>query len=524
MGDVPTFARLLEDYLKRNGRTPAWLAAQLSLDPETVVNWLSGRTYPDNPALINQIFELLYITDRADQEEMLRPPTFPTRLESNRPRQTNFYAPVYGPIHTGSGDININPLSPAALQEWLTAVFHWYEAPEHMRSSWAGRLIWLLGVVTEHFTPQRWLVLLMAIILWTAVAWLLSPILQWPLDDPQTRLWACTKYAVASLAIPFLIGSISQADYQPDFKLQTGRDHLLLWYLKVTGALVGLNVFVAILLFVSIGVYYLTLTTLPAWIWWLLLLVPLLFAYVVAKRIPADRYRMFNNELRAHEADRLFFATFLLFGPCLAAFVYLFYNFLAERITGLVLLLCLLGLTLWEQRRQTPKILGDLWIILITGLFLPLTAFLLYRFFSDQFDMATLSTAEDVLATLLLLSYIVGTITLWMTLLVKNKPVLTLKGAIGFLLIVVILMASLQQNLMFGRGLTLSILILWGIWGRKWFRKYLHVHLSFPLMLISMGLSFYMAGQTAVPLWLNLLGFVMITLALIYWASRPSSL
>ncbi|MCL4266942.1 MAG: hypothetical protein KJ069_27430 [Anaerolineae bacterium] len=518
------FAQLLSQHMLRNGRTPTWLAAHLSLDPETVANWLSGQTYPDNPAVIGQVFELLHITDRADQEEMLRPPTFPTRLESNHLHQTIFYAPVYGPVHTGSGDININPLSLPALQEWLAAVFHWYEAPEHMRSSWAGRLIWLLGVVTEYFTPQRWLVFLMAIILWAAVAWLLSPILQWPLDDTQTRLWACTKYAVASLTIPFLIGSISQADYQPDFKLQTGRDHRLLWYLKVTGALVGFNVFVVILLFVSMGVYYLTLTTLPTGIWWLLLLVPLLFAYVAARRIPADRYKMFNNELRAHEADRLFFATFLLFGPFLAAFVYLFYNVLAERITGLVLLLCLIGLALWEQKRQTPKILTDRWIILITSLLLPLTIFFLYRFFSDQFDMAFLSTAEDVLATLLLLSYIVGPITLWMTLAVKNKPILTLKGAIGFLLIAVMLMVSLQQNLMLGRALTLGVLLLWGIWGRKRFRKYLHFHLSFPLMLISMGLSFYLAGQMAVPLWLNLLGFVMITLALIYWASRPSSL
>lgn len=358
MMDEPlTFAYLLEEYLSRNGRSPLWLAAQLDVNPETVVGWLDGRLHPNDRETIVQIFEVFDITDKSEQEKLLRAGAGDSPAKSAPIPQTNFYGPVQGPIHTGAGDININlnPLSLAALREWLTVVFHWSDAPEHMRSSWAGMALWSLTAVTNHLTPQRWLVFLIVIALWLAMAWLVTPILQWPLPDPQTRLWAAVQYAAASLLVPLLIGSVSTADNQVHFPLRTGKDRRLLWFLKTAGALVGFNTFSALLFGVSLVCYYFTLSTLPASVWWLLLLIPLLFAYVAARRIPADRFKMFNGDLRAHEADRLFFAVFLFFGPLLAAFVYFFYDFLADRITSVILLLALIGIALWEVRRRAPS-------------------------------------------------------------------------------------------------------------------------------------------------------------------------
>lgn len=518
MKGSPSFAHLLERHLSRNSRSPIWLAAQLDINPETVAGWLSGSIYPDNQEIISQILEVLEIIDKAEQENLRRPGTGMASMETVRFHQTNFHGPVYGPVHTGTGDINVNPLSLTALQEWLAAVFHWSEAPEHMQSSWAGMVIWSLTAVTNRLTPQRWLAFLAAVILWIGTAWLITPLLQWPLADPQNRLLAAIQYAAASLIIPLLVGSVSTADNQALFSLQTGKDSRLLWFLKVTGALVGFNVFCALLLGISLGLYYLTVSTLPSWGWWLLLLIPLLFAYVVARRIPADRYKMFGGELRSHDADRLFFVVFLLFGPFLAGFVHLFYPFLSERITGFVFLLVILGIALWEQRRRTPDALSDQKTILALGLFLPLAILLLYLFFSDQFNPAFLSTSKQRLFTLLAFAYVVGPIILWITLAVRNKPVLTLKGVIGLLVVTAVLNLILLQNLVVGRWLTLAVLALWGAAGKRYVRNYFLIHDSFLLMLIGVGLSYYLVVHTAVPLWANFLGFTLLTITLTYWA------
>jgi hypothetical protein len=512
------FAHLLQEYLSRNGRSPIWLAAQLNINPETVAGWLDGSTCPDNRELINQIIDVFDITDVVEQEELLHAGKGLSSAEPVSIHQTNFYGPVHGPVHTGSGNINISPISLAALQEWLAAVFHWAEAPDHMRSSWAGMVIWSLTAVTNRLTPQRWLVFLIAIALWVVAAWLVTPILQWPLADPQVRLWTVARYAAASLIIPLLIGSVSAADNQSLFPLQTGKDRRVLWYLKITGALVGFNTFCTMLLGVSLGIYYLTLSTLPDWAWGLLLLIPLLFSYVVARRIPADRFKMYDGELRAHDADRLFFVVFLFFGPFLAGFVYLFYSFLADRMTGVALLLALMGMVLWEQRQRAPETFSDRKIILALGLFLPSGIMLLYLFLSQQFDRALLAHGEQQLATLLVFAYFLSLFVLWVTLLVRNKPVITLKAALGMLTITAVLSFILLYNLVLGRIVTLVVLALWLLWGRRYFRSHLSIHPSFFLLMGTIGLSFYLVAQMAVPLWVNVFGFITITLVLIYWA------
>ncbi len=523
MANSPTFAYLLEKHLVRNGRSPIWLAAQLDINPETIAGWLNGNTYPGNEEIISQILEVLEVTDRAEQQNFRRVGLEMAAKETADHHQTNFYGPVYGPVHTGTGDININPLSLTALHEWLAAISHWSEAPEHMRSSWAGRVIWSLTAVSNRLTLQRWLAFLVAVILWIGTTWLITPLLQWPLADPQNRLLAAIQYAVAAVVIPLLVGSVSTADNQALFSLQTGKDSRLLWFLKVTGALVGFNVFCALLLGISLGLYYLTVSTLPSWGWWLLLLIPLLFAYIVARRIPADRYKMFGGELRSHDADGLFFVVFLLFGPFLAGFIHLFHPFLSERITGFVFLLVILGIALWEQKRRTPDTLSDQKTILTLGLFLPLAVFLLYLFFSDQFDPAFLSISKQQLFTLLAFAYIVGPIIIWTTLAVRNKPVLTLKGVVGLLMITAVLNLVLLQNLVVGRWLTLIVLALWGTIGKKHVRSYFHIHGSFLLMLIGVGLSYNLVVKTAVPLWANFLGFTLLTMALTYWAYQKDA-
>lgn len=154
---------------------------------------------------------------------------------------------------------------------------------------------------------------------------------------------------------------------------------------------------------------------------------------------------------------------------------------------------------------------------------MPLAILLLYLFFSDQFNPAFLSTSKQQLFTLLAFAYVVGPIILWITLAVRNKPVLTLKGVIGLLVVTAVLNFILLQNLVVGRWLTLAVLALWGTAGKRYVRNYFHIHGSFLLMLIGVGLSYYLVVHTAVPLWANFLGFLLLTITLTYWAYQKKA-
>lgn len=440
--------------------------------------------------------------------------------------QTDFHRPVTGPIHTGTGDINISHIfSLSGLNSWLDSLFRWSEAPAHMRSSWAGIAIWSLSAVTDRLTPQAWLTFLVVVTLWIVTAWLITPILQWPLDDSQARLMACIKSATASLVVPLLVASITRADNQFRFQIEARRDRGTLWFLKVTGALVGFGVFFAILLFLSLTLYYLTLSTLPVWGWWFLTLLPLTFSHIAARRMPTDRYKMFGSKLQLHDADKLFLGVFLFFGLFIAGFVYFSHGLLANRITGVVFLLVLTGIALWEQKKRTPENLSDLKIIFVIGLTLPLAILLLYLLFSEQIDSGLILASGRRLVALLAFEYMLGLAILWTTLAVRSRPILTLRGMLGLLAVLAILNVTLTIDPVSGRWLTLVIVLLWGVWGRKRFREHLWIHASFPTMLANIGLSFYLVGRTTVPLWANLLGFTMITGILIYWAySAPQKL
>lgn len=85
-------------------------------------------------------------------------------------------------------------------------------------------------------------------------------------------------------------------------------------------------------------------------------------------------------------------------------------------------------------------------------------------------------------------------------------------------MVTAVLNLILLQSLLVGRWLTLAVLALWGAAGKRYVRNYFHIHASFLLILIGVGLSYYLVVHTAVPLWANFLGFTLLTITLTYWA------
>ena len=275
--------------------------------------------------------------------------------------ETHIHGDVEGPIHSGQGDINIENLSyhsfspsPILSTETVLAYFrsffYWPEAPDHMRSSWAGRAIWTLSALTGRMTPQGWFAASLSLALWIVTAWAVAPFYRWPLADERARLLACVQFAAAAILAPLAIAAVTRPDYDTLIIRETWRPRLTLLLLKSAGALVGFGAFAGVLLLVAMAVYYVTLGSLPVAVWWLLAAVPLLWSHIAARRIPADRYKMYGHKPQMHAADKWFLVAFLLIGPLLATFVFLWYSFLSQRWMGVVLLL-VIAFIAWRERR-----------------------------------------------------------------------------------------------------------------------------------------------------------------------------
>lgn len=436
--------------------------------------------------------------------------------------ETHFHEPVAGPVHTGSGDMNIgslhyvtnvNLLSLTALQEWIGQQLRWSEANDHARSSWAGMAIWSLSALLDRLTPLGLLHLLVGLLLWVMAAWLMTPLLNWPLADAVARFAAALSYAIGSLIIPLFVALLTQADEQAKLRLETRRDNFTLLFLKLSGAYVGFHALLGLLWLPVLALYYLEIAVPMRW-WQVLVVVPLLFSHITARRIPADRYKMYGVRPQLHPADKLFLPTFILFGPFLAGFVYLWYDFFANRIVGVVFLFVFIGVALWEQKKRAPSFLSDWRVMLLLGFLLPLVALSLPLFFMTEPP----SGWEQYLLTILVVEHFIGAALLWVTLWLRNKPILTLKGVVGLLLLMLGLNGVLTLHLTIGRWLTLLLVAFWVLWGRKYFRVYLWIHASFAAMLLVMGGSLVLATQNIVPVWAHIIGLAILITILVWWA------
>lgn len=242
------------------------------------------------------------------------------------------------------------------LGDWGDYFFRWSEAPEHMRSSWAGMVIYSLSAVVGRITPRGLFIVGVSLLLGVVSIQLTAPVFRWPLEEAAVRQVAYLEYGLATLLIPLLVAFVTPPDKANLFQLETARQKIIFWILKFTGALVGFWVFAMGLIGLALALYYLYVPPLPAVIRAGFAIVPLFFSYIVARRIPIDRYKMFDGELRLHPADRLFLVVFVVVGPLSAFFLYAFYGFFVDRsVAPVILLIVLTGVATWEYRKQNRR-------------------------------------------------------------------------------------------------------------------------------------------------------------------------
>jgi hypothetical protein len=441
-----------------------------------------------------------------------------TATEHNR---TDIYN-TQGPIHTGSGHIFYISLPFSGVKTWANEFFRPAEADDHAQANWASMTLYLLGAAMKRVSSENFLSFLLAAFTAAFAIWSITPLLAWPQPDAQERLLAALRFGVAALFLPMLIALLIKPDGEEKFPLHETRTQWRLLVLKLAGAWTGFGALAGTALIAVILWYHLLGGSMPVIGQWLLALLPPFFAYVSARRIPSDRYKMFGGELRLHAADRLFFAVFALFGPGLAAVVYWGHWFLINQGVMLSVLLGSIGLIVWEIHRHNKRRFPDLLVIAILGLLLPLGFLLL--FFFDMYPLAPAPTPGMGEAGIFaaLAAYILGTTLLLATVAVRQQTILTIPGVLGLSALLVFMLVFLRVNLWFGSAIGIGLLLLWYLWGRSRVKHWHQVHLSVDLLgLVIIGAAL-LGVLTPVPLWGNAMLFALFAGVLVLWAYQKN--
>lgn len=405
-------------------------------------------------------------------------------------------------------------LSLKTVTEWLDGVFRWSEADNHARSSWAGMFIRCLSAVIDRITIDSWFNFLMAVILWIGASLLMIPILQWPLDNPVTRVRASILFAVAFVSVPSLIALLTVSDLPVDQLENTRQQKQTHFLLKLTGAVVGFSMMATLLFLLTLGIFYLEQSLSSYW-WAFTLLAPLFMSYIGARRIPADRYKMYGR-LQLHPADPLFLAVFLLLGSGIGIFVYAGYEVLTNKVVGMSFLMILTGTALWYRQKRSP--IPDFLLIFIVGTLTPLLVLFLFLYVSPSEETVEIVRSTTFSEQVLVFIYFISFTTAGVAVLLRNPPTIILPGALGLLLIVLSLCALLQLDLFWGRFATFLTVLLWAVWGKKRFRSYFWIHASVGFLLLALVSSLFLAARTNVPIWANLVSYTIVSTGLITWA------
>ena len=499
--------KAIKAHLKRAGTTQAAVARKLHYAPDQFNKWIRGvNRIPDT--VIQEISDVLALSNE-ERTELFTLAGYVAVTALNR---KDGPAPPIVSINLNS-DFFVD-----ALKDWVNHVFRLSDASAHLRSSWTGLVIHALSVMASRITPHGFLIFCVSLLLGIITTQLVTPVLQWPLDEPETRWLAYVQYGLATLLVPLLVASVTPPDTPGLFQLATNRQQVTFWLLKYTGAVVGFWVFSTIVVGIAMVWYYLHFPLLPAWIGWILALIPLFFSYIVARRIPLDRHKMFEGDLRLHPVDRLFLAVFIPAGPFLAAFLYFSYWLLSDRnVAPVTLVTVATVIALWEYRKRHADAISDPILILILGFFVPILI-LFYAFYTTP-DLSPASLTELPLIVVAS-TYILSWTLLLATILVRNPPTLTLTGVFSLLgiTILAVLIAALSRwvGVVFG----CLVILIWGLWGRKRFSQTFWVHNSFWVMVVATGTWIYLSVSSTIPIWANGLSFTIISALIISWAYR----
>jgi hypothetical protein len=241
------------------------------------------------------------------------------------------------------------------LADWLNQVTGWSDAPDHMRSSWAGMVIWLLNRLGSFINPERVITACVLLLLWLAAGYLLLPLWHWSAVDLTDRLLVLGQAALAFLLLPPVMAWATRPDYDDLIIRETWSQRGRLYFLKWAGALAGFVTFTWLGLGVSLTWHWLAQSPLPPLLGWPLVGFAVLFSHIAARRIPADRYKMYGHKPTLHEADPYIAIGLLVCSLAFLLFIYLFYDLLLRQEMAVAAIIALL-LVAWLEKNRNAEV------------------------------------------------------------------------------------------------------------------------------------------------------------------------
>ncbi len=402
-----------------------------------------------------------------------------------------------------------------ALKSRGDDIFLWSEATDHEKNSWPGVIVYSLHSLNERISPGGMLAFLVVILLWTMTNYLMAPMLQWPQGDASDPWTPFVKYALATLATPLIMCLITTPDRfeykecRPDTTMKRIRHRLLI----AEGAYVGFNVFSTSMIFITLIHHYLFETPLSSPAKALLAFIPLLFSHVAARRIPADRFKMYGEDVYTRAPNFFILTVFILLGPFTAAFLYYQNAFLMNPATGIAFAATLGGVAFFMHKKRNGDALSDQLAILLLG-GLPLVCIL-----GIYLSSHAPATMEEVAALAVMFTYTLIESLMVATLFIRCKPVVTPAGIMGLSAISIAAILTLTMiNVYAGLIFIGSVALVWGAWGRKRLESYFHVHGSFWLLQAVLIGSLYGMLKHSPSIWINMAAAVTLSAALIGWA------
>ncbi|HMQ52465.1 MAG TPA: helix-turn-helix transcriptional regulator [Anaerolineae bacterium] len=359
------FEETLKGHIKRAGLTQAAVARKLGYRTDTLNKWIKGlNRIPD--AELQKITEFLLLSGEEQQELFhLAGYIAVSSLLADQTRAKDGPAEMKRGSLTSAKNpsnrlLSVNYLSAGffigAFNELGNRAFQWSDAPAEVRASWPGLLLYSLRSVSNRITPRGFLRFTVALFVGAITIFLAAPVLRWPIEEIEARWQAFASYSLATWLVPLLVALLIPYSQPAAIPVQTISQRVNLLVVKFIGALVGFWVFSILGIGCALIWYYCFLPPLPPQIRALLALVPLLFSYAAAQRIPVDRHQMFAGKVRMHPADWLFLGVIGLAGPLSSLFLYTFYGLFTDRLSGpLSIILALIMIAGWEYRRSRSR-------------------------------------------------------------------------------------------------------------------------------------------------------------------------
>lgn len=500
------FNKLLGELLETHGRDPVWLADKLKQSPTVVTDWLHGRGQPE-PEMIGCIFQLL---PPNHQQEILI--------------QTNIYGPVIGDVYSGIvyKIIHNHAFTRAGLEAGVKELLQWQQAPSHMQGSISGQIVWQVKRLYDNITPQGLMKVLLFGLWWIVLAWLVTPLLQWPITDIGQRATAVAYYAIASVLVPTAVSLTIITSGSPPYPTETRQTQRIYRLLTFMGAVLSYQTFTLLLVGLSLFVYYTIPTMMIGYLWKFMAGIPLILTYVVAHQLPKDHYVMYNNHWQFEQRNLLVLWVYLLLGLFAALFIYLAYELLIEPALGVVILLIILAMALWEQQKKQASA-PDYQTILLFGAVFPALLFAVVLFFTRYLGAVT---PADLPLLLLVYLNIFSIIFIGVTLVVRRKLRFSLWGALGLLVATAVPFSLIQFFPQFGQLVALLSILLWlgtAFLSQIYSNPHVSIHPAIFIAFLNFGLSVYVTLQTNVPVWANIVGVLLATAVLAYWAYKQPS-